>query len=209
MPRSPANVHSKAPYQAGFTLIEILVVLILVGMISGVLFEALERSNQLRSRFGRELFKVQQGQMAADWYRQTVQGLYPDQPDGSNLFHGDEREFSGLSTNPLGDDYGAPTPITWQIKNNPQDDTTALVYIEDKRETPVLLWRSNTARFVYLDDQQARHERWPPPLGLFPQLPQQILLEANDAGEAITIVATAMGPTEPLLRPQDVFGTKP
>ena len=98
--------------QTGFTLVEVLVVAIIVGLTSGILFEALQQAYRLQQRFGTELFAVQQGQMAADWYRQTVQGLYPDYADGRDIFRGQEKEFSGLSGNPLGEDYGAPTPVT-------------------------------------------------------------------------------------------------
>lgn len=206
MPRPLSSRPRTHARQNGFTLVEVLVVLIMVAMISIVLFQALERAYRLQERFGTELFKVQQGQMAADWYRQTVQGLYPDQPDGPNLFHGAEQEFSGLSGNPLGDDYGAPTPITWKVRSNPQNGSTELIYSEDNRETPVLSWRGTQARFVYLDEQQAPHDRWPPPLGLFAQLPRQIQLAVKDAGESIIIIASPMGPTAPLLRPQDIFG---
>lgn len=195
--------------QAGFTLIEVLVVLIIVGITSGILFQALEQSYRLQDRFGSELFKVQQGQMAADWYRQTVQGLQPDYPDGRNRFHGDDREFSGLSTNPLGEEYGAATLITWKLRSNQQNGTAELVYMEASRETPILSWRGNQARFIYLDEHQASHDSWPPPLGLSPQLPRQIHLMANDAGEAVIIVASTMGPTATLQRTQDFFGIVP
>ena len=195
--------------QTGFTLIEVLVVLIIVAMVSGILFQALERAYRLQNRFGAELFKVQHGQMAADWYRQTVQGLYPDQPDGRNLFRGQDQEFAGLSTNPLGEEYGAPTPITWKIRNDQLNGTTELVYIEEQRETQVLRWRGNQARFIYLDEQRSPHQIWPPPLGLFPQLPTQIHLVARDAGEPINIVSSPMGPASAVTRPQDLFGGKP
>ena len=195
--------------QTGFTLIEVLVVLIIVGMISSTLFQALEQAYRLQDRFGMELFKVQQGQMAADWYRQTVQGLHPDYPDGRNIFHGEDREFSGLTGNPLGDEYGALTPVTWKIRNNQQNSTTELVYIEEKRETPVLTWRGNQARFIYLDEQQAPHDRWPPPLGLSTQLPKQIQLVAMDVGDPINIVASTKGPASVLSRVQDFIGIAP
>jgi len=87
-------------HMAGFTLIEVLVVMIMVAMISGVLFQALERAYRLQERFGVTLFNVQQGQMVSDWYRQTVQGLYPDYPNGASVFQGQEQAFTGLSTNP-------------------------------------------------------------------------------------------------------------
>lgn len=186
--------------QTGFTLIEVLVVLIITGMIGGILFQALERAYRLQERFGIELFSAQQGQMAADWYRQTIQGLQPDYPDGQNIFQGNDREFSGLSNNPLNGEYGAPTPITWRLSNN--KGITELVYLEGKRETTILSWLGHEARFIYFDEKQAPHDKWPPPLEQSSQLPKQIQLVAQDAGEPIGIVAVTMGPTMPLLRPQ-------
>lgn len=183
--------------------------LIIVAMVSGVLFQALERAYRLQDRFGTELFKVQQGQMAADWYRQTVQGLHPDYQDGRNVFQGKANEFSGLSSNPLSEAYGAPTPITWKIRNNQQNGTTELIYIEEKRETSILTWRGNQARFVYFNEKLNQNDSWPPPLGLSTQLPKQIQLVAKDAGESIDIVASPMGPTAPLMRMQNPFGTTP
>lgn len=203
-PRSiPLRIHHK---QAAFTLIEVLVVLIIVGMLSGVLFQALERAYRLQERFGTELFKVQQGQMATDWYRQSIQGLQPDYPNGNHLFRGSAQEIFALSSNPLNDDYGAPTAIQWKIKRNQPNNSNELIYIDQQRETTLLSWRGKQARFIYLDEQLTLHESWPPPLGKFPQLPQQIQLEADDQGEHISIVASVLGPSTPLIRAQDAFG---
>lgn len=204
MPRHFSSDSANTSNQTGFTLIEVLVVLIIVGMVSGVLFQALERAYRLQERFGMELFSVQQGQMATDWYRQTVQGLYPDYPDGRSIFQGDEREFSGLTSNPLSNEYGAPTPITWRIRNNRQNGTMELVYLEGKQESIILSWHSNEARFIYFDEKQTPHDSWPPPLGLWTQLPKQIQLETKDAGDPINIVASTMGPTMPPPLPQDM-----
>lgn len=188
---------------AGFTLIEVLVVMIMVALISGVLFQALERAYRLQERFRVTLFNVQQGQMVADWYRQTVQGLYPDYPDGASVFQGQEQEFTGLSTNPLSEDYGMPTPITWKLRREAQNGTAQLVYVDNEQETPVLSWRTKEARFVYLDDEHKPHDTWPPRLGLFPQLPAQIQIQTSDAGERIMLVASPMGPSTPPLRMKD------
>jgi len=204
MSRHSSTTKPDRSNQTGFTLIEVLVVLIIVGMISGVLFQALERAYRLQERFGMELFSAQQGQMAVDWYRQTVQGLYPDYPDGRSIFQGNEREFSGLTSNPLNDEYGAPTPITWKIRNNQRSGTMELVYLEGKQETTILTWRGNEARFIYFDEKQTVYDSWPPPLGLWTQLPKQIQLVAKDAGDSINIVASTMGPSMPLPRPLDL-----
>lgn len=191
--------------QRGFTLIEVLVVLILVAMVSGILFQALERAYGLQKRFGTELFRTQQGQMVIDWYRQTVQGLYPDQAAGRNLFKGNDREFSALSVNPLGPEYGAPTPIRWSLRSNLDTGAVELIYAESNGDTPLIAWRGKDAKFVYFDAQQEPHDQWPPLLGLFPQMPSQIQLLTSDDGLPINIVATPMGPTEPMLRPLDLL----
>ena len=193
----------------GFTLIEVLVVMIMVALISGVLFQALERAYRLKERFGVELFNVQQGQMATDWYRQSINGLYPDYPDGANVFQGREQQLSGLSTNPLSDDYGITTAVTWKLLEQPQSGTTSLVYIENKQETTILSWHGRDARFIYLDSTRTPHDRWPPPLGLFSQIPMQIQIQARDAGENITLLASPMGPTTPPLRIKDLLGLAP
>lgn len=195
--------------QAGFTLVEVLVVLIIVAMVSGVLFEALERAYQLQNRFGSELFRVQQGQMAMDWYRQSAQGLYPDHTDGRNIFNGQAQEFSGLSGNPLGDEYGALTPITWKIRDDPSSGTAELVYVQDQQETTILTWRGKNSRFMYLDEQQEPHQSWPPPLGVFSQLPKQIQLVSENDSDSINITVSPRGPISPPLRLQDLFGTTP
>jgi len=203
MPYQSRITKAEHFYQTGFTLIEMLVVLIIVAMVSSVLFQALERAYRLQERFGTELFKVQQGQMTADWYRQSIQGLYPDYADGSHVFQGKYLEFSGLSTNPLSDNYGSPTPITWKLRRNTQTGTTELLYVEVKRETPILEWGSNQVRFIYVDEQHNSYESWPPPLGVATQLPKQIQLEVKEAGEITSIVASPLGPTTTLPRLQD------
>ena len=196
-------------HMAGFTLIEVLVVMIMVALISGVLFQALERAYRLQERFGVTLFNVQQGQMVADWYRLSVQGLYPDYPNGAGVFKGQEQTFSGLSTNALNEDYGIPTAITWKLRSQPQAGTVELVYVDNKLETPLLSWRTKEAQFVYLDAEQVPHDSWPPQLGLFPQLPRQILLQTSNAGERITLSASPMGPAIPPLRMRDILGISP
>ncbi len=206
MPCTFVLIRRGTTSQAGFTLIEVLVVLIMAGTISGLLFQALERAYRLQDRFGVELFDAQQGQMATDWYRQTVQGLRPDYPDGKNLFTGTEQEFSGLTDNALGSQYGAPTPIGWQIRKNLQSGMTELVYLEQDKATPTLSWQTKGARFVYIDDQRTLHDTWPPPLGRWPQLPEQIQLVTLGGGgiDPVTIIATPMITAMPVFRLKDL-----
>lgn len=189
----------------GFTLIEVLVVMIIMGLVTGILFQAIERAYQLQERFGTELFSVQEGQMATDWYRQSVQGLRPDYPDGQNLFQGTASAFSGLSDNALGSFYGAPTSISWRIRKSLNSGATDLVYIDNGRETPILSWQGSNAHFIYIDALQAPHETWPPPLGPWPQLPIQIQLIARDGADTAIIISTPMSTAAPVSRIKDLL----
>jgi prepilin-type N-terminal cleavage/methylation domain-containing protein len=206
MPCDFALSRGSRPLQTGFTLIEVLVVLIMTGTITGVLFQALERAYRLQDRFGVELLGAQQGQMTTDWYRQTVQGLRSDYPNGKNLFKGSEQEFSGLSDNSLGSQYGAPTPIRWQIRTNLSSGQIDLVYLEQDKETPILSWSAKGARFVYVDDQHTQHDTWPPPFGQWPQLPKQIRVTTlgGKGFDPITIVASPISTAIPPPRLEDL-----
>lgn len=190
----------------GFTLVETLVVLIIVGMMSTIFFQAFDRVYRLQSRFGVELFNAQQGAMSIDWFRQTVQGLLSDYGDGANKFSGSAHEFSGLSTNPLSEEYGSATGIKWEISFDPQTGKTQLAYADAKRKSPIAAWQGGAARFVFMDDKLEPHETWPPELGVWPQLPKLIRLEAMDSGEPLVIMAIPLGSPVPLPRPQDFFG---
>lgn len=193
------------PGTQGFTLIEVLVVLIIVGMVSGIVFQALQNAFQLQSRFGAELTTAQQGQMATDWYRQSVQGLYPEHASGTARFEGDANRFSGLSTRPLSDDFGAPTPVTWQIEAQDADGVRILSYRDSGDTTRVLALHGEQARFVYFDHEQKPHDRWPPPLGKFAQLPTHIVLDVRGPAGHEAIVATPMGPLNAPIRAQDAL----
>lgn len=152
---SPA--HKTHVAQTGFTLIEVLVVLILMGLITGVLFQALERAYRLNERFGISLANVQQGQMATDWYRQSINGLFPDFADGAHLFQGKPQRLSGLSTNPISTEAGASTPITWELKTRSVDNITELIHTEGSLQTQIMSWRSTESNFIYLDEKGEPH----------------------------------------------------
>lgn len=210
-PRPEINRVTGAPTtQHGFTLVEMLVVLILTAMIAGILFQAMERMYRLQDRFGVARANAQHGVMARDWFRQTVAGLLPDYADGKNRFSGSEKQFSGLTTNPLSARYGALSAFEWKIAFDAGKGLSTLSYIEDRQEpsleTTLISWPGNNGRFIYLDTKGERHDAWPPPLGIWPQLPSQIHLQASEGGEEILILAIPMGAHSPLPRPRDFFG---
>ena len=165
--------------QTGFTLVEILVVLIIAGLASAILLQALAQVYKLQARFGQQLAQSQEGAMYADWYRQIVQGLQTDFPLGKDLFVGSPTSLSGLSTGPLSaDDYGAPVKLSLTMAYDRDTDATRLQYESGNQRAALFVWPGRAGgKFSYLDAKGEPHDQWPPAMGQWPQLPAVILLQ--------------------------------
>src|SRR5579863_9963924 len=61
--------------QAAFTLIEMLVVLLIVGMTTTLLFQMLSQTFRMQRYAGIQIADSRQGAMEADWFRQVINGL--------------------------------------------------------------------------------------------------------------------------------------
>lgn len=201
-----AQTRSPARRCAGFTLLEMLVVMILTAMVSTILMQALAQVFALDSRFGRELFNTQQGEMYREWFRQTVTGLMPEHADGTNKFKGERREMSGLTIAPLDTASEALQPFEWQIATDAASGRSELRYGREAPRRGILSWAGNSGQFVYFDDKLASHDSWPPPLGgPWPQLPRAIHLEYRDSEGERVVVAAPKGPRTPLPRALDLL----
>lgn len=184
---------------------EIMVVLLITGAASTILFQALDNVYRMQGRFGEGLDKAHQSGMTMDWFRLTVSGLISDPSDAELKFAGSGREWSGLSINPLSEDAGIPTRIKWELEFDPADGLTHLVYHDGDRRSNITAWQGGEAQFVYVDRRRERHDSWPPAMGSQDSLPQVILVEAVDRGDAINVVAAPPGERATQLRPQDIF----
>ncbi len=189
--------------QRGFTLLEMLVVLILTGMITGILMQGLHQVFRLQTHFSRELFNTQQGEMYTEWFRQSVNGLMPDYADGKHKFKGSQREFSGMTLSPLNMAAETLVPFVWRLRFAPKTGQTQLQYGSADDAPAVLAWRGNSGQFVYFDANGEPHDDWPPLLGKWPQLPKAIYLENRNTDEPRIIVAVPKGLENPLPRQRD------
>ena len=209
----------------GFTLLEMLVVLILTSLAAGLLMEASTHVLGLQQRLNAQLERLRGPALSADWLRQVVQGLQPDYHDGAHRFTGTARGFAGLTTNALSGAYGGLEPFAVRLDYDGATDTSTLRYapgagpgtvagrmadaLPDEAAAVVLLrWPGNAQRLRYWDERGAAHEDWPPPLGQWRPLPSAITLEgdADSAGAPWLVVATQQGPLWPQPRPRDVIG---
>lgn len=182
----------------GFTILEMLVVLIILGFITSILFQALDQIYKLQSRFGVQLAQSQQGAMYTDWFRQVVQGMQTDFVNGTEQFHGSETQFKGTTTSPLSTEYGSPKSVTIDLQYDRYDDATELLYVVGDQKMKLFSWSGGrNSRFSYIDAKGDQHDTWPPQFGVWPQLPNMILLHFQRDGEPQVIAAAPRGSLEP------------
>ncbi len=203
----------RASRRSGFTLVEVLVVLVITALVSALLFQALAQIYRLQGRFGEQLLQSQGGAMRADWYRQLLQGLSADFVDGKEKFSGKADQLQGLTATAPGVSAGGPRWMTLSIVPSSTATQGGSVRLRSGDEEVVLFeWSARgRAEFAYLDDDGAESPQWPPltrgnvRLGAEApppaQLPAAILLKLpTDEGRQV-LVAVPRGGREDRIRP--------
>jgi prepilin-type N-terminal cleavage/methylation domain-containing protein len=195
-----------AARSAGFTILEILVVLVIVGMVSVSLFEALSRLNDVRGRLSPFLSTSEREGLVNLWFRNAVNDIVPDADLGKNVFKGSATSFSGLTLAPLAGDPGGPSVFKWDLTYDAAHDRTALHYTGyDGNPLELRVWQGDKTRFAYLGGEKdpTWYETWPPGLQKTKQLPLAIRLYSVE--EKMVIVAAIRGAKEPPPDPTKLF----
>lgn len=167
----------------GFTLLEMLVVLVLVSFISLLLMQGLSFVLQLRTQFVNQIDDLQQGALQEYWFRSTTRSLFPARKETAYVFKGEKTAFSGLTTASLHEPIGMPTAFKWELQ--PQNDKTILYYYPDWVNQPqekwqVMEWFGNEGQFQYRDINGTWSDSWPPgKFDFVTQLPEAILFTAK------------------------------
>ena len=145
--------------------------------------------------------------MYTDWFRQVVQGLQTDYADGKEKFQGNESQFTGVTTSPLSADYGSPTTVTLSLQYDNREETTELLYTAYERKMKLSSWPGRkSSRFVYVDAEGTQHDSWPPPFGIWPQLPNMILLQFQKDAESQLLAAVPRSSHDPKIQIVDMNG---
>ena len=203
-PCSTRRRHPAAGRGAGFTILEVLVVLIIVGLVASSMFEAMSRLNDVRGRLSPFMAESEKIALMNSWFRTAVNDIVPDQEYGKNLFKGAPRSFSGLTLGPLAGDPGAPSPFQWDLVYDSLHNRTVLRYTGfDQQVIEVRGWRGDQTQFAYLGPDLTWSENWPPGIQKSKQLPLAIRLYAPEEGS--TIVAAVRGEKETPPDPAALF----
>jgi len=179
MPSLPPKVSQ------GFTLMEILVVLVLVSLISGLLMEGFGSVLRLRFNVTQQVKRQNIQQLQEYWFRNLVTGIIVNTKQEKALFQGSDTQLQAQSVNTLNAPTGVPRKFLLKLET--QTDTIILKYSDnDKMEWSLGEWNGQNASFSYLDYEGHWVSDWPPKMGIeVQQLPQAIQLQIDDNAKPI------------------------
>src|SRR5689334_15080098 len=95
----------------GFTLLEVLVVLMITSMVSVILFQGLGSILAIRNSAGATVLDLRNLVLQRNIISDPIRGIIPDHARGEHIFAGDAHEMHGLTIRALGEAAGAPRPF--------------------------------------------------------------------------------------------------
>jgi prepilin-type N-terminal cleavage/methylation domain-containing protein len=186
------------PPTRGFTLVELLVVLVVIGLISTVLLTGFERVLDIRLRLAGFLDGVEAPVLVADWFRASVGGLVADPVAGPGRFAGTARRLSGLSLAPVAAAAGVPTRIAWSVVYNEESGRSELRYRNGAAaEMLIASWPGDSGGLSYCGADLVCRDTWPPDRNAA-QLPRLVRLDAVKGGDPWPILAAPRSDANPL-----------
>lgn len=188
---------------SGFTLLEMIVVLLLVSMLSGMLMQGFVYMSGVYSAVERRRSFAQSQRLLEGWLRNSIQGVVNgvDGQVGRDIqFEGEEFSLRGISFSPLvgqtsssGYRVGGAHKIEWRLKK--EGETLTLLYGEapiagNLKWYTVKTWLHSSASWRYWDDGQWIAEY--PTVGRFDEseggrLPAGVLLEVKGGREPFSM----------------------
>ena len=200
----------------GFTLLEVLVVLVLVSLTMTVLMQGVLYTLQLRTQFLTQQQRLREDFLPESWFRSSSAALAPVKADRPEAFQGDREGFRGLSLMPLLGKPGEPVRIEWRLTSS--DGQRILQYRQENREEVVAVsaWPETTqVGLDYLDGNGHWSERWPPPTAPAPgsqpppQLPAALRLKISDQERRSLWLVPIAGRRDPPIDPFDELPVQP
>lgn len=192
---------------AGFTLLEVIVVLVITSIITTILMQGLSVTLNTKLRFESALTNIEEKNLQMHVISTPLTGLIPDYNDGDAPFKGSRQQMRGLTLNALQGTVGAPTRFQMTLEYDISDNTTSLTYTElGFTSVPLAKWQGVEGEFLYRGRNGNWVDAWPPQGDEFIQAPRTIRIDTGL--DQRTLFIQVMGPHQRPLRVQDLsFGT--
>jgi general secretion pathway protein J len=142
---------------AGFSLIELLVVLVIVGLVTSLLVEGLGTTWRSFDKLSAKGLNMTQAQLPLSWFEESVSGAvlyHPDKP----VVSGDSQQFEFITMNVPNDERHVPQQVLWSIQQ--KNTTSGLAYwqlafkAELAENELVIMQFDKQPRFEYWNGQQ-------------------------------------------------------
>lgn len=187
----------------GFTLVEMLVVLMLVGLLVALVFDALTVFRVANERIAVRSFDTRETYLVRQWFNESVAGLrVADEAAGAGqasapAFEGGPLGFRGTSLQPLQGGAGIPARVAWRF------DPAAGQLLYQQADGPVLAFPSpeGLTGFFYFDGVDTWHTQWPPRLGEAAALPAAVAWSRDTLGGQRLSPVAVLGPRNPVYHP--------
>ena len=188
--------------KSGFTLIEVLVVLVMTSLISAILIQALSLVLDTRFRVREALANSESTSLQRSILMHPLGGIVPDYDDGPDRFAGEGKRLRGLTLSPLQGTQGAPTGFGLAIQFNTQSGMSELTYLE-RGFDPVILASlpGDSGNFSYMGRQGEWSPRWPVPSDFIEPAPRTIRVTTGLSPADYFV--RVMGPHDRIGRIQD------
>ena len=178
--------------QRGLSLPELLIALTITGLIAALLLNLGGQAGSVRARLALRGAQAERAELAASWFRASVEGLH--QTDlADSWVRGTAFRISATTLHPLDAEIGSRAPLAWSIRRDGEGEI--LVWGEN---WIAHRWRGVGARFAYLGDDLQWRDSWgesgdlgDPALypGKPPPAPRFIRLWFGEAGDGRVWVA--------------------
>lgn len=157
-------MRTESPQSRGFTLLEVIVVLVITSLITTILMQGLSVVLGAKLRFSDVLSGIEERGLQHSIMTSPLKGLIPDYEAGADTFAGNEQRLRGLTLTPLQGLNGAPTSIALSIDYNVSSNFTELTYFEKSYEPlTIAQWPGNIGDFSYRGRTGDWETNWPPP----------------------------------------------
>lgn len=193
--------------KSGFTLLEMLVVLVIVSLVFSLLMGALHQAGMLQMRLSETQDETLGPQMAEDWFRRVIAGIQPDERLAPHVFRGGDRQLSALTLEAIAPaNAGIPTAFTLSLEDDSASGKTLVKYTEPGLSFVLMTLDGRDGHFVYEEDSGEESDAWPPRKSDPPQIPSLVRLAWGQGEKAGELAGRPAGPTIPLPRIGALFG---
>lgn len=213
----------------GFTLVEMLVTLVIVGLVSTLLWQALAQVAQLETRLADGRALADPDQLRRAWVQQALAGIATGPRGTRETVLGTPDTLSSYTTMPPWPQAGGLERMTLKLVPEREGGSPAMVLTaqattsvssdsgvasaasSEDRGAALVLWRwSGEGRFEYLAEDGQWLPRWPPPLSTTPtdevvlRLPLAVRLLGPPTG---AVLVPVLAEPSPLISRRDLMET--